>query len=216
MRSSDLQRVAHDRRAPRGRDRDQCANPWHTWRPPASGALSVYFSAKRACPDSCPGSARLALQAASESAGRLNSATSVTVALPGIVAHSVTAFASASVHAPAGGTASPAAADTVVARRGSDQQCRPTRGHGRHHGDAVRAYPAQHAVLDLGTRAAAGELELTGGAADLGDACLQLMLHHALRRPLAVGEPLRQRKARHRRRTDDDEQDDQLQALLAA
>ena len=36
-----------------------------------------------------------------------------------------------------------------------------------------------------------GELELTRGAADLGDPCLQLALHHALRGTLTRGQPLR-------------------------
>src|SRR6202035_1630042 len=72
------------------------------------GALCEYFSANRACPDSCPGAKRFALQAASLSASRLKSSTSVTLALPGMVAHSVTGLASASVHARAAGVATSA------------------------------------------------------------------------------------------------------------
>src|SRR5215469_5642904 len=89
---------------------DQWLNPWHTCRTPASGELSVYFSAKRAWPASWPRSRRLALQGASDSATWLKSATSVMLACAGMVAHSVTGLASASVQVRgAGGAASVAA-----------------------------------------------------------------------------------------------------------
>src|SRR5204862_84429 len=87
---------------------------------------------KRAWPDSCPGTKRFALHGASLSASRLKSWTSVTLALPGMVAHKVMGLASASVHArPAsadapGGEAVPGALTTnaggnatTVARRGA-------------------------------------------------------------------------------------------------
>src|SRR5580704_2267352 len=89
---------------------DQCVKPWQTCCAPASGALWAYFSAKRACPDSCPATKRLALQGVSLSTRRLKSSTSVTLALAGIVAHSVTGLASASVQARVAGVA--ASADT--------------------------------------------------------------------------------------------------------
>src|SRR5205807_2015941 len=87
-----------------------------------SGVLCEYFSAKRAWPDSCPGTKRFALHGASLSASRLKSWTSVTLALPGMVAHKVTGLASASVHArPAsadapGGEAVPGALITRAGR----------------------------------------------------------------------------------------------------
>src|SRR2546429_2827316 len=98
-------------RAIRARSADQCTNAWQICFVPAPSGLSEYLSANRACPDSCPGSSRLVLQGVSASAARLKSCTSVTLALAGIVAQSVTELASVSVQAggarrarPSGGT----------------------------------------------------------------------------------------------------------------
>src|ERR1700739_3939756 len=94
---------------------DQCVNTWQTCCVPPSGALCENFSANRAWPDSSPGTKRFALHGASLSASRLKSCTSVTLALAGMVAHTVTGLASASVHArpapaeAAGGEAVPGA-----------------------------------------------------------------------------------------------------------
>src|SRR5437879_630767 len=92
-------------RAIRARSADQCTNAWQICFVPAPSGLSEYLSANRACPDSCPGSSRLVLQGVSASAARLKSCTSVTLALAGIVAQSVTELASVSVQAGAAGVA---------------------------------------------------------------------------------------------------------------
>jgi len=75
---------------------------------------------------------------------------------------------------------------------------------------------AQHTALDVGPFAPARELELTRGVADLRHARLQLTLHHTLRRALARGEPLRERKTAHSSCADDGDQDDELQAITPA
>jgi len=146
------------------------------------------------------------LHGASESAARLKSATSLTLALPGMVAHSVTGLASASVHARA-------------CSRRADGRSRGERlaagRDGRRDHDAVAPHPAQHAALDVGPFAPPGELELTRGAADLGHAGLKLALHHALRGTLTGGEPLRQRETAHARRADDGAQDNELKTVAA-
>ena len=125
MRSSHLQRVAHDDTHRAGVVGPVCEPLAYLPHPRLGGTLGVRC-ANRACPDSCPGRKRLALQAASESAARLKSATSVTVALPGMVAHSVTALASASVHTAAADAASVAAVPAGGGRaRRAGQQRRP-------------------------------------------------------------------------------------------
>ena len=99
---------------------------------------------------SCPGISRCVLQGSSDSVARANSWISLTVALAGIVAHSVTVLASASVQGVVGGGAASRrrSGRSRAAGRIHDER-RAARRYGRHDDDAVSADPAQHLRLDL-------------------------------------------------------------------